>query len=91
MVLLKETIQMGCVDRTPRRTHIFLTLVSLPWCSAPVSQLLELDSVRKETHVVSVMIPYLETEARLRDKKDNRPLPDQMQRHRLTERHPQKV
>ena len=39
---------------------------------------------RKETHVVSVMI-------QLRDTKDNRLLRHQMQTHRLTERHPQKV
>ena len=51
----------------------------------------QLYSVRKETHVVSGMIPNLETEARLREKKNNRPLPHQKQRHRLTERHPQKV
>ena len=50
----------------------------------------KLDSVRKETHVVSVMIPNLETEAK-RDEKDNRPLLLQKRRHRLTERHPQKV
>ena len=50
----------------------------------------QLDSVRKETHVVSVMIPNLETEAR-RDEKDNRPLLHQKRRHKLTERYPQKV
>ena len=43
----------------------------------------QLDGVRKETHVVSVMIPRLETDA-IRDKKDNRPLLHQKRRHRLT-------
>ena len=50
----------------------------------------QLDSVRKGTHVVSVMIPRLETDA-IRDKWDNRPLPHQNRRHRLTERNPQKA
>ena len=50
----------------------------------------QLDSVRKETHVVSVMILGLETEA-IRDNKDNRPLLHQKRRHRLTERYPEKV
>ena len=45
---------------------------------------------RKETHVVSVMIEPLSTDA-VRDKKDNRPLLHQKPRHRLTERYPQKV
>ena len=33
------------------------------------------DSVLKETHVVSVKIQHLATDARFRDEKDNRPLP----------------
>ena len=49
-----------------------------------------LDNVRKETHVVSVMIQRLETDA-MRDKKDNRLLLHQKRRHRLTERSHQKV
>ena len=48
-----------------------------------------LDSVRKETHAVSVMIPRLETDA-IRDKKDNRPLLHHKRRHKLTGRYPQK-
>ena len=50
----------------------------------------KLDNVRKETHVVSVMIQRLETDA-IRDKKDNRLLLHQKRRHRLTERSHQKV
>ena len=50
----------------------------------------QLDSVRKETHVVSVIVPRLETDA-IRDTKDNRPLVHQKRRHRLTGRDPQKV
>ena len=50
----------------------------------------QLDSVRKETHVVSVMIEHLETDA-IRGKKNNRPLVHQKRRHRLTERDHQKV
>ena len=50
----------------------------------------ELDTVRKETHVVSVMLPRLETDA-VRDKKDKCPLLHQKRRHRLMGRHPQKV
>ena len=49
----------------------------------------QLDNVRKETHVVSVMIPRLETDA-IRDKKDNRLLMHPKGKHRLTERN-QKV
>ena len=44
----------------------------------------------KETHVVSVMIPHLETDVR-GDKKEKRPLLHQKRRQRLTERYPQKV
>ena len=52
----------------------------------------QLDSVRKETHVVSVMIHRLATGlARVREQKDKRPLPHQIRRHRLTERYTQKV
>ena len=40
----------------------------------------QLDSVREETHVVSLMIPRLETDA-IRDKKDNRLLLHQKRRH----------
>ena len=47
-------------------------------------------SVRKETHVVSVLIEHLETDA-IRDKKDNRFLLHQKRRHRVTERNRQKV
>ena len=47
-------------------------------------------NVRKETHVVSVMIQRLESDA-IRDEKDNRPLLHQKRRHRLTERNLQKV
>ena len=50
----------------------------------------QLDSVREETPEVSVMIEHLEKDA-IRDKKDNRPLLHQKQRHRLTERKLQKV
>ena len=50
----------------------------------------QLDSVRKETHPVSVMILYLETDVQVQRQKDKRPLPHQMRRHRLTDRHPQK-
>ena len=50
----------------------------------------QLDNVRKKTHVVSVMIPRLETDM-IRDKNDNRPLLHQTRRHRLTGRYPQKV
>ena len=50
----------------------------------------QLDSVRKETHAVSVMIERLETDA-IRDEKDTRPLLHQKRRHRLTERNHQKV
>ena len=49
-----------------------------------------LDSVQKDTHVVSVMIQRLETDA-IRDKKDNRPLLHQKRRHRPTDRYPRKV
>ena len=52
--------------------------------------MLLLDSVQKETPVVSVMIQRLETDA-IRDKKDNRPLLHQKRKHGLTERNPQKV
>ena len=50
----------------------------------------QLDSAREETHVVSVMIEHLETDA-IRDKKDSRPLLHPERRHRLTERNLQKV
>ena len=50
----------------------------------------QLDGVRKETHVVSVIIEHLETDA-IRDKKDSRLLLHQKRRHRLTERNHQKV
>ena len=50
----------------------------------------QLDSVWKETHVVSVMIEHLETDA-IRGKKDNCPVLHQKQRHRLTGRYPQEV
>ena len=50
----------------------------------------QLDSLRRKTHVVSVMIEHLETDA-VRGKNDNRPLLHQKRRHRLTERFPQKV
>ena len=50
----------------------------------------QLDNVRKETPVVSVKIPRLETGA-IRDKKDSRPLLHQKRRFRLTGRYPQKV
>ena len=50
----------------------------------------QLDSVQKETHVVSVMIQCLEKDA-IRDKKDNRPLLHQKRRHRPTDRYPRKV
>ena len=46
----------------------------------------QLDNVRTETHVVSVMIPRLETDA-VGDKKDNRPLVHRKRRHRLTGRY----
>ena len=49
-----------------------------------------MDNFQKETRVVSVMIPRLETDA-IRDEKDNRPLLHQKRRHRLTERYSQKV
>ena len=50
------------------------------------------DSVRKETHVVSVMThKTLEAEDKVRDKEDNRALLHQMVRHSLTERCAQKV
>ena len=48
------------------------------------------DCVRRETHVVSVMIENVETDA-IKDKKDNRPLLHQKRRHGLTGRYPQKV
>ena len=50
----------------------------------------KLDSVRRDTHAVSVMFQRLDTDA-IRDKKDNRPLLHQKRRHRLTRRYPQKV
>ena len=50
----------------------------------------QVHSVRKETHVVSVMIEHLLTDA-IRDKKDNGPLLHQQPRHRQTERYPRKV
>ena len=45
-----------------------------------------MDNVRKETHVVSVMNKPLETVAGFTDEKDNRPLPHQIRRPRLTAR-----
>ena len=46
-----------------------------------------MDNVRKETHVVSVMIHLpLETVTAVRDEKDDRPLPHQIRRPRLTTR-----
>ena len=50
----------------------------------------QLDCIRKETHVVSVMIENVETDA-IKDKEDNRPLLHQKRRHRLTGRYPPKV
>ena len=50
----------------------------------------QLDNVRKETHVVSVMIEDLETDA-ITGTKDNRPLLHQKRRHTLTERNHSKV
>ena len=50
----------------------------------------QLDSVRQETHAVSVMIEHLATDA-IRNLKDNRPLLHQTRRHRLTERNHLKV
>ena len=44
----------------------------------------QLDNVRKETHVVSVMIQHLETDARLKDRKDSNPLPYLIRRQGLT-------
>ena len=38
----------------------------------------QMDSVLKETHVVSVLIQHLATDARIRDEQDNRPLPHPM-------------
>ena len=51
-----------------------------------------MDNVRKETHVVSVMNKPRETVAEVGDEKDNRPLPHQIRRPRLTARetNPQK-
>ena len=46
----------------------------------------QLDNVRKETHVVSVMIQRLATDARIIEQKDGCPLPHQIRRPRLTER-----
>ena len=51
----------------------------------------QMDNVRKETHVVSVLIRHLETDARTTGKKDNRPLPHIIRRHRLADIYPQKV
>ena len=45
-----------------------------------------MDNVRKETHVVSVMNLQLETVVGFTDEKDNRPLPNQIRRARLTAR-----
>ena len=49
----------------------------------------QMDNVRKETHIVSAMIQRLET-VELRHEKDDRLLPHQIRRPRLTERYPQK-
>ena len=49
-----------------------------------------MDSVRKETHEVSVTRKHLETGA-ITDKKDSRLLLHQKRRHRLTERNHQEV
>ena len=45
-----------------------------------------MDDDREETHVVSVLNLPLETVAELRDEKDDRPLPHQIRRPRLTAR-----
>ena len=55
-----------------------------------ISNVKQLNNVRKETHVVSVMIEHLETDV-IKDKKDNRPFLHPKRRHRLTERNLQKV
>ena len=44
----------------------------------------QLDSVREQTRVVSVMVEHLETDA-IRGEKDIRPLLHLKRRHRLTE------
>ena len=51
-----------------------------------------MDSVRKETRVVSVVNKPRETVAEVRDEKDNRPLPHHIRRARLKarEKNPQK-
>ena len=46
----------------------------------------QMDNFQKETHVVSVMNWLRETVAEARDQKDNRPLPHQIRRSRLTAR-----
>ena len=51
---------------------------------------MQLDSVRKEIHVVSVTNPHLEKDAR-EEEKNNRPLQRLKRRHRLTGRYPPKV
>ena len=52
----------------------------------------QMDTVRKEIHVVSVTNPHLETDAREReDEKNIRPLQRLKRRHRLTGRYPSKV
>ena len=45
-----------------------------------------MDNVQKETHVVSVLGQRLATDARLREQKDDRYLPHQIRRPRLTAR-----
>ena len=53
----------------------------------------QMDNVRKEIHAVSAMSQRLATDARLIKQKDDRRLPQQIRRPRLTERerYPQKV
>ena len=58
------------------------------WETAIVGK--QLDSVRKETHVVSDMIQRLET-ASVSEKKGSRSLLHQKRRHRLTVGYPLKV
>ena len=50
----------------------------------------QMDSVRKETHVASVMNVYLAADTRRSDEQDNRPLPHQIRRQRQTLKNPSK-
>ena len=50
----------------------------------------KINDVPEETHVVSTMTLYLETDTRLRDEKDNRPLPHPIQGQRQTGKKPSK-